>query len=292
MNIDIPILFAIIKGMATYLPGMNAKINRKREHQKHSGSIAEFCYTLWLSLLSNLVENEIDYNFERFGELGNGRSLGIAFCALLTGTKQYVSLEIEGTYTIKENLKLLDNIVLLFRKKANIINKYKQLNIKITDNSIKKRILNTLVVNETRVSEIKKEIINNFKDSKLIQIIKPWEQSSPLGLDIVFSRAVMEHVNEPHLVYQSLTKHLKKDAIMFHDIEFHSHNITKNPNGHYKIPNLIWKLICGKREYYLNKWTLKEHLQSIRDNQFQIKDIRSNFHDKYLIGATVLSKKN
>ena len=287
-----PILYAIIKGIATYLPGMNTKIKRKREHQMHSGSKAEFCYTLWFSLLSNLVENNIGYNFERFGELGNGRSLGIAFCALLTGSEQYVSLEIEGTYTVKENLKLLDDIVSLFKKKDIITNKYEQLNIKIVDNSIQKRIISSLVVNEKRVSEIKKEIINGFKDSKLIKIVKPWEQSASLGLDIVFSRAVMEHVNEPHLVYQSLKKHLKKDSIMFHDIEFHSHNITKNPNEHYKIPNLIWKLICGKREYYLNRYTLEEHLQSIRDNQFQIIDIRSNFRDKYLFGATVLSKRN
>ena len=108
---DIMTVKAIAKGLLTYIPGVVNVLDKKKSSTKHSGANAEFCYTLWLSLLEKMHKDGVNPIFERVGELGCGGSVGVGICALLTGTKQYFALEIENHFDRKNNLKLLDEIV-------------------------------------------------------------------------------------------------------------------------------------------------------------------------------------
>ena len=82
---------------------------------------------------------------------------------------------------------------------------------------------------------------------------------------------------------------------MFHDIELHSHGITKKPNGHLNISNIVWKLIYGKRKYFLNRWEFKEHQKAISENGFEIiltnKTIKNFNSEDCVVGGTFLAKK-
>lgn len=288
---------AIVKGIMTYIPGLNTLIRkRKKKYSKHSGSNAEFCLTLWLRILVYFKENNIDCKLNQVGEVGNGGSIGVGICALLSGSKEYYSLEIEDIYNIEENLQLLDEIVLLFKNRTPISDKYEQLNIKINDYSFPNDLINPMYLHDEFISEIKQEILNGFRNSKLIRIIRPWHISSPLYLDFIFSRAVMEHVNDPDFVYQRLSSHMKRNAIMLHDIELHSHGLTKCPNGHLNISKIVWKLICGKREYYLNRWTFEEHIHCIEEKDYEIIKTYKTFKQlkyskNFIVGGTILAKK-
>ncbi len=84
---------------------------------------------------------------------------------------------------------------------------------------------------------------------------------------------------------------------MLHDIELHSHGLTKSTNGHLQIPDFIWSLMYGKRSYYMNRWTLLMHENACVEKDFTIENIQHTYFDinskksNILFGAVILAKK-
>jgi hypothetical protein len=294
---DSYLIKSVIKGLVTFIPGISNLLSKIKAKSKHSCYNAEFCYTLWLSFLVLLREKGIQTNLKKVGEIGNGGSLGVGICSLLSGSEKFYALEINQTYDKDQNLKLLDEITELFKNKTEISNKFRQLNISIQNFEYPEELISPLFLDNKLVEEIKNDILNGFIDSKRIEIIHNWESHSALDLDVVFSRAVMEHVAEPGKVYKAINKHLKKGSFVFHDIEFHSHGITKSIDGHYRIPGFLWKIIYGKRKHFLNRWSLQDHINCMTENGFELIEtneksmIDSSDGIKKLQGATVLTQK-
>jgi len=294
---DIQLLKALGKGLLTYVPGVTAILEKRNGKSRHSGSQAQFCYTLWLSILRLLEENGIQANMDSVGEIGTGGSLGVGFCAILTGCTKFYALEINQDFDKRTNLKLLDDIVLLFRHRSKISDKFKQLNIKTKNPDFPDDLIKPMFTNSDLIDEIRNDIASGFTTQKRISIIKNWECQTSSNLDFIFSRAVMEHVANPAKVYNSISKQISVNSYMFHDIEFHSHGLTKNIDGHFQLHPFLWNIIVGKRPFFLNRWKLDDHLRAISQNSFEIIDTKKNYFDdsmatgKVLIGVTVLAKK-
>lgn len=294
---DSKLIKAFFKGLLTYIPGVSSLLEKKKQTSKHSGSHAEFCYALWLSILVFLEENEIQPELNEIGEIGCGGSLGVGICALLTGSKKYYPLEIDVLFDKEENLKMLDELVVLLKNKTWIPEKYKQLNIKLGNYDYPGNSIKPLFLQESVIAEIKEDINNGFTNSKRIKIIKDWEKAPSLKLDFIFSRAVMEHVAAPDDIYKAIHYHLKPGSYMFHDIEYHSHGLTKRIDGHFSIPGYVWKIIYGKRQYFLNRWKSKDHLASINSKGFQIIKTKESYvidvsnGRKTLNGEVIIAKK-
>lgn len=285
---------SIIKGAITFVPFVNLYLNKKKSKTKYSGSNAEFCYSLWLSMLVHFDENNFKPTLKKIGEIGNGGSLGVGICALLTGTEEYFSFELNNYIDREQNLRLLDEIVTLFKNQKEI-KKYEQLNIKINNYKYPSNLISQLNIDETFINEIKTEIENKFENSKRIKIINNYTTQNT-EIDFVFSRAVMEHVLNPETIYRFISENIKTSTSMFHDIEFHSHNVTNNINGHYKISKFIWKIIFGNRKYFLNRWDLTKHLNSIKENNFEIIKVAENYkkinnQEEVCIGTTIIAKR-
>lgn len=294
--VDKLLLKSVVKGAITFIPGISFILERKKRGTHHSGSFAEFCYTLWLGLLHYLELNGIKKSFNNVGEIGCGGSVGVGICALLSGANNYYCLEIEDHFDKENNLKLLDDIVALFRSNSPIFNRYKQLNIPIKDYSFPTHLIIPRYFDEGFISELRDDIKNSCINSKHLKIIYNWQQSAELKLDFVFSRAVMEHVNDPLSVYADISRFVKNGTHSLHDIEFHSHGIKLNPAGHFKINNFLWYIISGKRQYFLNRTPLAEHINYLEKNNFKTIDIDKSFiinsqnSKSYLQGAIVLSQ--
>jgi len=294
---DTKIIKAVVKGLLTFIPGVAKALDNKKKTSKHSGSHAEFCYTLWLSLLVHFRELGLKPNMRTIGEIGSGGSLGVGLCALLTGSDKYYAFETDAIFDVEQNLKMLEELIQLFQNKTDIPDKYSQLNIKVNNFGYPADIIQPVFFNERILEEIRNDIKNAFVKSNRIQIIRNWEQHPALNLDFIFSRAVMEHVASPAKVYKGIESHLKAGSIMLHDIEFHSHGISKRIDGHYLIPGYLWKIIFGRRLYFLNRWSLNDHVKSIIDNGFEIIKIDknlindSNKNAMVMFGAVILAKK-
>ena len=295
--IDKKLIIAIAKGILTYVPFASVLLERRKKISKHSGSQAEFCYNLWLSILILLKENGVNSNFKNIGEIGCGGSFGVGICALLTGCERYFALEIDKIFDVEQNLQILDDLIILLKSKTIPSNKYKQINIRITDFNYPNDLIIPVFSQEKNITEIRNDIKNKCMGFGKIQIIRDWETQRPLGLDFIFSRAVMEHVRDPACVYNGIRRHLKPFSTMFHDIEYHSHGLTNDLDGHYFIPNHRWKLICGKRKYFLNRWSYIDHENWIVEHGFQILKTQKTFvndshhSEKVLMGGIIIAKK-
>jgi len=301
---DFQLMKAIAKGILTYVPIINNKvIQRKRNKLNHSGSNAIYCYTLWMKILNFLLINNRSVDIKCIAEIGTGGSLGLGICALLTGAEQYTALDIEEDLDVVKNLQLLNEIVDLFKSSKRVPSHvlYDQLNVKIDGFEYYNQVYDQSILDNfqssERIEEIRKCIL--LKKSNLIQINNNWMEDYQLinRFDFVFSRAVMEHVNKPDEVYHNLNMALKINGLMFHDIEFHSHGITKDWNTHKNINENIWRIIKGKRPYFLNRYEYIDHYNMIQNNNFKIVDEiiikKQNSHKlQDIYGVAILSCKN
>lgn len=294
--LDYKLYTSILKGLITYIPYVSGYIDNKKESSKHSGSNAYFSYSLWLSILVYLNENETKASLEKVGEVGNGGSFGAGFCSLLSGSKEYYSFEIMGFVDFQNQITLLNDVYELFKRKAPI-RKYSNLNIQIKSYDYPDALITISEKRqETVYLELLEELTNKMIHSKYIRIVPNWEKVDSKQLSFVFSRAVMEHVNNPEQVYFAIYRHLKNESFHLHDIEFHSHGITKSITGHYKISEFLWQIITGRRKFFLNRWSLFDHLSSINKNGFEVINSQSNFKNlnqtEELFGGVILALKN
>lgn len=286
-------LKAIFKGILTFIPLVH-HISQKIKKTKHSSSNAEFCYNLWLRILIQLEDKHVTVKLNKIGELGSGGSFGVGICALLTGAQHYFALEIEKNADIQLNLKLLEELLVLFNNKTPL-KEYSTINIEVPDLSFPEHLIKPNYTDQEFVNEIKNGILSNFKAGK-VTVLDNWLNEPPVKLDFIFSRAVMEHVNDPSSVYRGMKSFLKEKAIVLHDIEFHSHGITNTINGHFAIPRFQWFLIQGRRKYFQNRWTLDAHVNELVLNKFRILHVHKEEYcisgeKESLNGASIIAEK-
>lgn len=293
--VDHKLAISVIKGILTYIPGIGLYIEKKKGKSRHSGSKAKFAYSLWFSMLVLINEKKIGVNYSKIGEVGNGGSLGVAFCALLSGAKEYCSLEIRTYIDFNEQKKLLHDVYQLLKEKTPIT-RYANLNISIENANLPDNLIKTTPIEQEKIyNELLLDLNKQLINSKYIKLITDWEHHESLNLSFIFSRAVMEHTNNPAQVYSAIANHLKSGEYILHDIEFHSHGLTKTLTGHYEIPEVLWKIITGKRQFFLNRFKLNDHNTAVQDAGFYINFSIPNFkiqnYKKEMIGGVILARK-
>jgi len=295
--IDAKLLKSVAKGLLTFVPGVTRILDKKKGKSAHSGSHADFCYNLWLSILRKCEESGVKPDISKTGEIGTGGSLGGGICALLAGADKYYALEMDQRFNKEQNLKMLEELVLLFRGEEPISQKYPQLNIKTAIFDFPHNLVKPNYLDDQFIQQIREDIESEFKSNNRILIVNKWDQVNSLCLDFIFSRAVLEHVVDPGAAYLACYKHLKASGYMIHDVEFHSHGITSKPDGHMKIHSFLWKIIYGRRNYFLNRWTLSEHINQIQSLAFHIVMNEGNYssylqpENRVLVGAVILAEK-
>ena len=57
---------------------------------------------------------------------------------------------------------------------------------------------------------------------------------------------------------------------MSHQIDFRSHNLTDEWNGHWAYPNWLWALIVGRRPYLINREPHSEHVKIMQEKEYEI----------------------
>jgi hypothetical protein len=89
-------------------------------------------------------------------------------------------------------------------------------------------------------------------------------------MDMIFSQAVLEHVEDLPAVYRALHQWLHPEGFMSHQIDFGSHGLTKDWNGHWTIGDRQWRLIRGTRPYLINRIPYSGHLMEQQEAGFAI----------------------
>jgi Methyltransferase domain len=266
----------MVKGMATFIPFLKHVV-QKRDETGGTDS-ARYCYSVWLRHLSMAQLAGLDTHPKIIAELGPGDSLGIGLAGLLSGSEQYYGLDVVRYANFSRNLRIFDELVEMFRNREPIPGPEEFPNVKpaLADYRFpsfldKSRLDQAL--HPDRIAAIRMELEGQSNATKRIAYFAPWDSPDvvrPGSVDLVFSQAVLEHVEDLPRTYQALALWLKPEGFMSHTIDFKAHHTSRIWNGHWAYSPFFWKLMKGRRVFLLNRKPRSEHLRLLKDSHFQI----------------------
>lgn len=266
---------ALIKGTATFVPGL-----MKLACGGSGGTDSpRYCYSVWLRHLTKLTEAGFDTRFHTVAELGPGDSLGIGLSAMLTGASRYFAFDVLPHANTIGNLETLDRLVELFGREERVpdVGEFPQIWPPIGSLEFPRAIFGNVQLLATtcpdRVAEIRRAIEVGRGDGVEISYAAPWADSSIVRsdtVDLVFSQAVLEHVEDINATYQALFRWLKPGGVMSHQVDFGSHGLTRDWYGHWTVPAWTWRLVRGRRPYLINRLPASAHLKAMARAGFEI----------------------
>lgn len=260
----------IVKGALTFLPGM---ANVLPESGGHTGSAA-YCYGVWLKHLVMLRHHGMADIPACMAELGPGASLGTGIAALLSGVDRYVALDVVKHTDIAANLKVFDELTTMFQRRQPRPRKgWPDFDRYLDDRLFPSHILTDEHLQKTlapeRIARIRRAIAQPGRQFGGISIEykAPWSDPTVVqtnSVDLIVSHAVLGQVEDLEGTYRALTAWLKPGGLMSHQIGFAFQCFNGHWNGYWACPELLWKIIRGKRPFAVNRLPGSAHVQLLR----------------------------
>lgn len=269
----------LIKGLVKTIPGIEKLYNF---YKPIGGSNTRYCYSVWLRHLIHSYNNGFKEVPRKIAELGPGDSIGVGLAAVITGTVEYYAFDVVRYANVDNNLKIFEELVALFRARTVIPDNNEFPNIAptlpsyefphhiLTDEYLDK------MLDETRLNKIRKAIqeIDSDQHSSefIIKYQVPWTDESNFkndSLDMIFSQAVLEHVNDLDLTYNVIYKWLKPGGWTSNSIDFRSHYCADTWDGHWTYSDLQWKIVKGRKTYLINRDLYSTHLRLLKEKNYQ-----------------------
>jgi len=280
------ITLQVIKGVLSYIPGLYALF---RKHQMGGAVSASYCYEVWIKHLTFLHESGCQGVPKVVAELGPGDSIGVGLCALLSGADHYVGLDVYPFSSVQRNLDCLDELVGFFSERIGCpgpswldyqeyLDEHSYPSPILTKETIEKAI------EPSRVKRIREQIVTaTDRESQscgtgpIIEYIVPWtdKQTVPANsIDLIVSHSVLEHVSDIDHAIDFCASVLHNGGWMSHQVDFSSHGLTDEWNGHWAISDLVWRLILGRRQFLINREPVSRILNALERNQFNIRALQ------------------
>jgi Methyltransferase domain len=262
----------LARGLATYVPGM-ATLHR---HVTHTGGTdsARYCYSVWLRhLVMSLDHGLCTRPPSRVAELGPGDSIGIGLAALLCGADRYYGLDALPLANLRRNLGVFDGLVELFRARSAIPGDEEFPGVKPRLKSYDFPEALPTVCDAPRIERIRRSIENPAGPDSMIRYAAPWwtpEVIERRGVDMIFSQAVLEHVDDLGTAYGAMREWLAPEGWLSHQIDFRSHGTAHEWNGHWTYGDRMWRLLRGRRAFLINREPHSTHLRLLREAGFTI----------------------
>ena len=264
----------VLKGSATFVPG----VMRFACGGSGGTDSAGYCYAVWLRHLLQMTDAGLETDFQTVAELGPGDSLGIGLAAMLTGADRYVALDALPHARTLSNLETLDRLAEFFANEQDIpdTEEFPEIWPPIPSPRFPSAILNgRLETSQTpsRIAAIRSAIVDGSCGDVAIRYFAPWNNATVVqddSVDLVFSQAVLEHVEDLDATYAALFRWLKPGGVMSHQIDFRSHSLTRDWYGHWTVPSWLWRLVKGRRPYLINRLPASAHIEVMRRQGFEI----------------------
>ncbi len=268
----------------TFVPGAMSlppvRRRAEREHRPTGGSNqARYCYSVWLRHLNKAHASGLDVDPKTVAELGPGDSIGMGLAAILTGVEQYYAFDVVAYANLDRNRAVLDELIELFRARADVpgpeefprvgpeLDQYRFPHAVLTPERLE------ACLRPERIERIRRSLADCSSAASMIQYRAPWNTEAAIrtdSLDVVFSQAVLEHVDQLPEVYAALYRWLRPGGYMSHQIDFKCHGSAREWNGHWTYSDLMWKLVRGKDSCLINREPHSTHVRMIRETGFEI----------------------
>jgi SAM-dependent methyltransferase len=226
-------------------------------------------------LIENKLFSSLD-QIQNIAEIGPGDSLGIGLSAIYTGASNYYAFDVLEHANTKKNEVINSELKQYFICHKDIPNTERQ---KFTAPSLPIYSFTEALKEyskeyyESKSNEIRKALIKGNSNEVNIQYIVPWMNSDKKDLkniDLIFSQAVMEHVDDIEYAYREMFNWLRPGGVISHQVDFKTHEMTSEWNGHWFIGDAMWELLSHGRKYPMNRLPLSNHIQMIENAGFEI----------------------
>ena len=270
----------ILKGIIKNVPGIEF-LYQFNKNTGGSGS-ARYCYSVWLRHLIFAYKNGLTSVPKAIAELGPGDSLGCGIAALISGAEQYYPLDVKMYSKIEENLKIFDELVILFKERTDVPHEieFKEVRPLLENYDFPTHIFTEeylkQILNEKRLCNIRNAIkMMDTPDyrGRIIEYKVPWYEKTIIeneSLDFIFSQAVLQDVKDLEFTYQRIWQLLKKDGLQSHDIGFKSCGTSDTWWGHWMYSDLEWKIVNGRKKQRINREPYSTHKRLLKKNNFKI----------------------
>lgn len=282
----------IIKGALTWVPWLNAW--RGRRAATGGTDSARYCYGVWLRHLVSLDTYGFTIRNAHVGELGPGDSIGIGLAALVSGAASYVGLDLVPFSARANLISILDEIVDMYARKERIPGheEFPWLRPRLGSYGFPERLIDWTGF-EARAAALRRELQASVEARRMVNYRAPWDSPAniaPASLDLVFSQAVLEHVDALEPTYQAMFTWLKPGGYASHVIDFSAHQLSPYWNGHWSYSDRQWRLVRGRREFLLNREPIGTHLACAADAGFEAL-LESRVFDDHGIPAPALTSR-
>jgi SAM-dependent methyltransferase len=263
----------IIKGLLTFvLPSST--------YSRHTGGTdsARYCYSVFLRHLVKIHSVTGSIPLGRIAELGPGDSLGIGLAALIAGAERYYAFDVAPFSEQARNLRIFDELVGLFRQRADIPGRAEipEIQPAIPNEKFPSHILDegrlAKALDPVRIEALRRDLSGSDSGAESsVSYVAPWLDKATIReatLDWIFSQAVMEHVDDLATTYNISYRWLKPGGLMSHQIDFRSHGTAATWDGHRAYGDAAWWMVRGARPYLINREPLSAHLRIPREQGF------------------------
>jgi len=272
------VLVSALKGIATYIPGLY----RATRGSTGGSTSARYCYAVWMRHLCLARQSSAPGRFQVVAELGPGDSLGLGLAALLSGARTYYAFDIVPYTRNDRNLQVLRELVEIFRRQTPIpdATEFPEVRPQLQDWSFPRGLLTDEYLGETldpaRVAAIERALLG-VKESRggpiEIRYQAPWNATESIhedSVDLIFSQAVLEHIDDLEGTYRAMHRWLRPDGLLSHQIDLRAHYLDRRWNAHWSYSDFTWKVIRGRRPYLLNRQPLSAHLSLLDRTGFEV----------------------
>jgi SAM-dependent methyltransferase len=269
-----PKVRALLSGLRTYLPGYDMR------GATGGTDTAEYCYSVWLRHLLCAQDAGTERGIPHtVAELGPGDSIGLGLAALLCGAEKYYALDVVRYSDLRTNLAIFDRLVQLFMERAEIpdVRSFPGLKPALARYEFPRDVLDEAHLARTlhpaRLADIRASIERADAAGSRIVYQVPWNDPAVIeeaSVDAIYSQAVLEHVQDPARVYESMRRWLKPAGWMSHQIDYRCHGKADHWNGHWTYSDRAWRIVVGRRPYLLNRLPHSEHIRLLRAAGFSL----------------------
>lgn len=262
-------LSRIAYGLATYLPGVY------RHFSMPPLSVAEMAidgYSKWLHHMCAVAEGSFIEPPEAVAEIGPGPACPAGIAALVAGCKRYYALDVVKHAEQPAMLSVFDEVCRLFARKTALRDWQGILPARPFPVSLFPDSRLGELLSPSRLEELKRDIGNPAADGAM-QVMIPWHQRSVIkegSLDMVFSTAAMEHVDDLETAYRAMNLWVRPSGVVCHVIDYGCHEACNEWNGHWVCSDTLWRVLKGNRPYFINRRPHSLHVALLEGNGFRV----------------------
>jgi len=260
----------LLGGIKSYLPSPGAG------YKGTGGTVTgAYCYAVWLRHLT-LIARYLGGAAVPRGtvvELGPGDSIGLGLAAILSGSETYVGLDVLEHASNETNLRVLDELVALYRRRAAIADEksFPRLFPRASSNDFPAALFNESVLSDrlsdVQVARLRDTLRHSSSSTGSIQYRCPWNHRSvdPCSADLIISQVALEYMDHTEsrddlrANIRAMANWLRPGGVMSHQVDFTSPG-GQPWNHHWAYGDLAWRIMRGRRPCYENRVSLSRYV--------------------------------